>query len=140
MPIQGIQEVYVNITPAPGSSRPKARIGIVTRPFLYDNRVEKFLRCHVEDFGDLLCVYRAHYQGHIEVKLTGSLSVQSAWYLSSLDQHSDLELPYDGELFTGWEPQIQKIHELVDLIVTKKQVTEAMMKHETHPLTWVRQI
>jgi hypothetical protein len=95
MPIEGIQELYVDITPAPGSSRPKARIGIVTRPFLYDNCVEKFLWCHVEDVGDLLRTYRAHYQGHIEVKLTENLSVQYAWYLSSLEQHSGLELPYD---------------------------------------------
>lgn len=115
MPIEGIREVYMDITPAPSSSRPNFSTSIVTRPLLYVKRVGKFLGCHTQDVTELLAVIHTHYQGRIQIKLTGSLSAKMSWYLSGLE--SGLELQYDGELFKGDEPCFQKITDVVDLIV-----------------------
>jgi hypothetical protein len=118
----------------------KVRTGIVTRPFLYDKRVEKILGCHSQDIGALLRAIHAHYPDRVDMELTEDLAAKSAWYLPSLTRQSGIELQYDGELFTGHEPQFQKVNLLIDLIVSKKQINEAKTKRETHPLAWVRKI
>ncbi|KAH6016249.1 hypothetical protein HBI84_010410 [Parastagonospora nodorum] len=139
LPIEGINEVYVDVTPAPHSSRPKARTGLVIRPMLYDKRIGTFLACHTDDVGDLVAAIHKHYQGRAELKLTGNLSAKTEWFLACLDRRSNLGLDYVGKLYTGDEPCFQGIYQAVAHIVTKEEVNEARRRSESHPLAWLQQ-
>jgi hypothetical protein len=139
LPIQNIDEVYLDVTPAPGSKRPGTQHRIITHPFLYDKRVQTFLTNHIADVTALLNDIHAHYSRKAKIGLTGSLSDNSRLYISALQREFRLdEIYFEGEWVTIDHARFAKIDSAVERIVSKQAVQQAVSRGEKHPLAWLR--
>jgi hypothetical protein len=139
LPTDGIKQVYLDVTPTPGSRRPGTQHRIITNPFLYDKRVQKFLANHITDVSALLGAVHEHFPCGAKLALTGSLSEKSSFYTSALQRESGLEgLKFEGEWITGDEARFAKIHAAVERIVSKQAIAQAKFRGEEHPLAWLQ--
>jgi hypothetical protein len=116
---QGIEEVLLDVTPAPGwMCAPHQKMQLDA--LLLEHRIARyFMNAHVDDFVNLVLKIRGHYAGKVVVKLTGTLSRRSKKFVDEVVSQCEdkfITVEWAGEYVSeedGAAAQLQRIaHEL----------------------------
>jgi hypothetical protein len=121
---QDVEEVLVDVTPAPKWLRENKRRQQLL-DLLLDNRVARcFLNEHVDDMSDLVKRIHKHYDGKITIKLTGILSRRSERFVLRVAAECMVEhiaLVWVGEYVSPEQRSAAQLQRLVHSIALKNK-------------------
>lgn len=121
---QDVEEVLVDVTPAPKWLREKKRRQQLLA-LLLDNRTARcFLNEHIDNISDLVKRIHKHYNGKISIKLTGTLSRRSERFILRVAAECMVEniaLIWVGEYVSAEQKSAAQLQRLVHGLALKNK-------------------
>lgn len=135
----GIQEIYIDVTPAPAAKRRGHRLNLNT--FISARCARKFLLCHVDDVAALASSISSQYNytGKLKIGLTGTLShANHSSYHDDVANASNVpDLEFNGTWISRRQGNFHRIQTAVHKLVNRQSVRHHTLRGQTHPFAWL---
>ncbi|KZM26660.1 uncharacterized protein EKO05_0008760 [Ascochyta rabiei] len=133
-----VEEVWLGVTPAPAEKRVHHPTWQECGPrwidvFVHnDHASQRFLGGHIQDVAALVKKIDDHYEGCVSIKLSGRLSVKSAFFVEAIGQEVEKDLEFVGRWVSNEEaPGAAVSSQLLCPMARKKR------RCGTHLLAWL---
>ncbi|KAF9700558.1 hypothetical protein EKO04_001495 [Ascochyta lentis] len=133
-----IREVWLDVTPAPAEKRMHHPTWRECGPpwfdlFVHsDHASRRFLGGHIQDMAALARKIDDHCGGRVEIKLSGTLSVKSAFFVEAVGQGIDKEWEFVGTWVTNEDVLAAAVSSQLSCPMARKKGWCG-----THPLAWL---
>lgn len=136
---KNVKQLWLDVTPAPTDRRTLNQFTL--RRFVHNKCAAKvFLGCHVQDVAALIKSIERHYDGSVQVALTGTLSTHSTFFVDSMSEEIGRQLEFVGSWVAPEDARFEKISDAVLRLTSAKRGWPGKKRGEKHRLVWLRDV